>query len=142
MSSRSEKVLAELLWAEKYRPRSLTEIVNQEEVVRRLQRFVKEKNMPHLLFAGPPGTGKTTAAHALAHDLYGEDYRMYMLELNASVAKDTPILVRINGKIRRVTFEELDKLYFTGDNIIKLDDGEYVKVDDLCLLYTSPSPRD
>lgn len=76
--------IAELLWAEKYRPRSLDEIVNQEEIVRRLKKFVKEKNMPHLLFVGPPGTGKTTAAHALAHDLYGENYLQYMLELNAS----------------------------------------------------------
>lgn len=76
--------LSELLWAEKYRPRSLDEIVNQEEIVRRLKKFVEEKNMPHLLFVGPPGTGKTTAAHALAHDLYGENYRQYMLELNAS----------------------------------------------------------
>ncbi len=76
--------LVELLWAEKYRPKSLDEIVNQEEVVNRLKKFVEEKNMPHLLFVGPPGTGKTTAAHALAHDLYGENYRQYMLELNAS----------------------------------------------------------
>jgi len=76
--------LSELLWAEKYRPRSLDEIVNQEEIVKRLKKFVEEKNMPHLLFVGPPGTGKTTAAHALAHDLYGENYRQYMLELNAS----------------------------------------------------------
>ncbi len=76
--------LSELLWAEKYRPRSLDEIVNQEEIVRRLKKFVEEKNMPHLLFVGPPGTGKTTAAHALAHDLYGENYMQYMLELNAS----------------------------------------------------------
>ncbi len=76
--------LAELLWAEKYRPKSLDEIVNQEEIVKRLKKFVEEKNMPHLLFVGPPGTGKTTAAHALAHDLYGENYRQYMLELNAS----------------------------------------------------------
>ncbi len=135
MTTREPKrVLAELLWAEKYRPRSLSEIVNQEDIVKRLQQFVREKNMPHLLFAGPPGTGKTTAAHCLAHDLYGEDYRMYMLELNASVAKDTPILVKINGKVRRVTFEELDKLYFTGDNMIKLNDGEYVKVDNLEVL--------
>jgi len=76
--------LSELLWAEKYRPKSLDEIVNQEEIVKRLKKFVEEKNMPHLLFVGPPGTGKTTAAHALAHDLYGENYRQYMLELNAS----------------------------------------------------------
>ncbi|MET1160180.1 MAG: replication factor C small subunit [Thermoprotei archaeon] len=82
MSSR--EVIAELLWAEKYRPRTLDEIVDQEEVVKRLKRFVEEKNMPHLLFAGPPGTGKTTAAHCLAHDLFGENYRQYMLELNAS----------------------------------------------------------
>lgn len=74
----------EILWAEKYRPKSLNEIVNQKEIVERLKRFVKEKNMPHLLFAGPPGTGKTTAALALVHDLYGENYRQYFLELNAS----------------------------------------------------------
>jgi len=74
----------ELLWAEKYRPRTLREIVNQEDIVRRLEKFVVERNMPHLLFVGPPGTGKTTAAHAMAHDLYGENYRQYMLELNAS----------------------------------------------------------
>ncbi len=74
----------ELLWAEKYRPRTLDEIVNQRDTVIRLRKFVEEKNMPHLLFAGPPGTGKTTAAHCLAHDLYGDNYRAYILELNAS----------------------------------------------------------
>lgn len=82
MSSR--EALAELLWAEKYRPRTLSEMVDQKEIVERLKKFVEEKNMPHLLFAGPPGTGKTTAAHCLAHDLFGENYRQYMLELNAS----------------------------------------------------------
>lgn len=82
--SSSREALAELLWAEKYRPRTLDEIVNQVEVVVRLKKFVEEKNMPHLLFAGPPGTGKTTSAHCLAHDLYGPNYQQYMLELNAS----------------------------------------------------------
>jgi len=136
MSSRAPReALAELLWAEKYRPRTLDEIVNQDEIVARLKRFVQEKNMPHLLFAGPPGTGKTTAAHCLAHDLYGEDYLRYMLELNASVAKDTPILVRINGKILRTSFDELDKIYFNNNGeIIKYGDGEYCKVNNLEVL--------
>ncbi|MGQ9759851.1 MAG: replication factor C small subunit [Candidatus Methanomethylicaceae archaeon] len=74
----------EVMWTEKYRPKSLDEIVNQEEVVERLKRFVKERSMPHCLFAGPPGTGKTTAALALAMELFGREYHKNYLELNAS----------------------------------------------------------
>jgi len=125
----------ELLWVEKYRPRTLSEIINQEEVISRLKKFVESRNMPHLLFAGPAGTGKTTAAHALAHDLYGENYRQYMLELNASVSKDTPILVKINGKIRRLKFSDLDKIYFARrSEIITYGDGEYVRTPGLEVL--------
>jgi replication factor C small subunit len=76
--------IKEIMWTEKYRPRSLDQIVNQTEIVERLKRFVKEKSMPNCLFAGPPGTGKTTAALCLAHDLFGEEYRKNYLELNAS----------------------------------------------------------
>ena len=72
------------MWTEKYRPRSLDEMVNQEEIVARLKGFVKARNVPHCLFAGPPGTGKTTAALCLAHDLYGPNYHDYIMELNAS----------------------------------------------------------
>jgi len=72
------------MWAEKYRPQSLDKIVNQTEIVERLKSFVEAKNIPHCIFAGPPGTGKTTAALCLAHDLYGGGYREHMMELNAS----------------------------------------------------------
>ena len=72
------------MWAEKYRPKTLDEMVNQKEIVERLKSFVKAKNVPHCIFAGPPGTGKTTAALCLARDLYGESYREYIMELNAS----------------------------------------------------------
>jgi len=72
------------MWAEKYRPKTLDDMVNQKEIVERLKSFVKAKNVPHCIFAGPPGTGKTTAALCLARDLYGENYREYIMELNAS----------------------------------------------------------
>ncbi len=72
------------LWVEKYRPKRLDEIINQEEVVQALKQFVKKGTIPHMLFAGPPGTGKTTAALCLAYELYGENWRTYTLELNAS----------------------------------------------------------
>ena len=72
------------MWAEKYRPKKLGEIVDQKEIVERLKSFTKSRNVPHCIFAGPPGTGKTTAALCLARDLYGEAYREHMMELNAS----------------------------------------------------------
>ena len=72
------------MWTEKYRPRSLDEMVDQEEIVNRLKSFVKARNVPHCIFAGPPGTGKTTAALCLAHDLYGPGYQEHLMELNAS----------------------------------------------------------
>jgi replication factor C small subunit len=72
------------MWAEKYRPKRLTEIIDQKEIVERLRSFTKSRNVPHCIFAGPPGTGKTTAALCLARDLYGDAYREHIMELNAS----------------------------------------------------------
>ena len=72
------------MWAEKYRPKSLNNMADQTEIVERLKSFVKAKNVPHCIFAGSPGTGKTTAALCMAHDLYGENYRENLMELNAS----------------------------------------------------------
>lgn len=72
------------LWVEKYRPKHLDEIVDHREIVERLHTFVEKKMMPHCLFAGPPGTGKTTAALCLSRDLYGDNFAASVMELNAS----------------------------------------------------------
>jgi len=123
--------VAELaVWAEKYRPERLSEVINQKHVVERVKAFVKDKNIPHMLFAGPAGTGKTTVALAIAHELYGKEWRQNILEKNASVTPDTPIMIRKNGQITRTNFAELDKQYFDKDNRAQ----RYVRVEDLEIL--------
>lgn len=84
MSEAASAVGREEIWIEKYRPRTLDEIVGQDEITARLSRYVERNELSHLLFSGPAGTGKTSAAHAIAHQLYGDDWRENLLELNAS----------------------------------------------------------
>jgi len=81
-------------WVEKYRPRILDEIVNQSGIIRRLKQFVKDKSMPHLIFAGPAGTGKTTSALAMVRELYGRKMAVNKtyLELNASDARGIDVI--------------------------------------------------
>lgn len=72
------------IWTEKYRPSDFSEILGQNDIVNKAKAFVKQKNMPHLLFAGPAGTGKTSLAIVVAKKLFGDGWRNNFLELNAS----------------------------------------------------------
>jgi len=72
------------IWTEKYRPKNLNEVIGQNTIVNKLKAFVKKSNMPHLLFSGPAGTGKTTCAIAIAIELFGDTWRHNFLELNSS----------------------------------------------------------
>ena len=72
------------IWIEKYRPQSLDSVVGHDDITARLRRYIAEEDLPHLLFAGPAGTGKTTSSTAIAREIYGEDWREHFLELNAS----------------------------------------------------------
>ena len=77
--------LETLMWVEKYRPARLEDLVDQTAIKGRLKLMLEKKDqLPHLLFAGPPGSGKTTTAVILARQILGEDWAEYTLTLNAS----------------------------------------------------------
>jgi len=77
--------LSNVMWVEKYRPKKMTELVNQKEVVGSINSMLKtQSELPHLLFSGSAGVGKTTAALCLSSEILREHWRTYTLELNAS----------------------------------------------------------
>ncbi len=73
------------MWVEKYRPSKLSEIVNQKEIIGSLEALIKDPtDMPHLMFSGSAGVGKTTTALCISRQILGEYAKDYTLELNAS----------------------------------------------------------
>ena len=112
------------MWSEKYRPVILAEMRNQVDVVNRLKRFAETKAMPHCLFAGPPGSGKTTAALCLAHDLFGERFMDAFLELNASDARGIDVI--------RTTVKEFARIATISEvpfKILVLDEADNMTAD-------------
>jgi len=92
-----------LPWTEKYRPKSLDEIIGNDDIISTLKRFVEERSIPHLFFSGPPGTGKTSTIQALAYDLYNRSYKelqenRLILESNASTLNRVSDIGTSGGK--------------------------------------------
>ena len=80
------------IWTEKYRPKDFSEIKGQREIVKRVKAFVEQKNMPHLLFSGPAGVGKTTLALVIVKKMFQDSWHQNFLELNASDERGIDII--------------------------------------------------
>ena len=77
--------ISDIMWVEKYRPKKISEVVNQKDIKGSLQALLKnQQEMPHLLFSGSAGVGKTTMAICISQEILGDRWKDYTLELNAS----------------------------------------------------------
>ena len=111
--------MEEVIWTEKYRPKKLDDVVGQKNIITALKQFIEKKSLPHCLFAGKQGIGKTTTALCIAHELYGNQWKNNFLELNASDERgiDT-IRTKVKDFARTLSF---DKNTF---KIIYLDEAD------------------
>jgi len=100
-----------MLWTERYRPEQLSDIVGQDRVVGLLSSFAASRTVPHLLLAGPHGTGKSAAIRCFAEQLYGENW-----EANTSVFQ-TADLFSLGKKLLEED-ERYAHLYQKGQSLI------------------------
>lgn len=130
-------------WVEKYRPQTLDEVVGQDHIIQRLKRYIKEGNMPNLMFTGPAGVGKTTTALALAKSILGEYWRQNFLELNASdargidtVRKDIKNFCRlkaVGSPFRIIFLDEVDNMTKDAQHALRREMEMYTKTSSFIL---------
>lgn len=87
----------QLPWAERFRPEKIKDIVSHSHIKTTFDKYLEHKTFPHLLFYGPPGTGKTSTVKAFARQLYGQQYDLMVLEINASEERGIDV---VRSKIR------------------------------------------
>jgi len=131
---------------EKYRPKTVDDVASQEEVVSVLKKCLQSGDLPHLLFFGPPGTGKTSTILALARDLYAHEFRQKVLELNASDERGIAVIrekvknfsqmTANQGKIRYriVILDEADSMTRDAQTALRRIMEKYTKTTRFCLI--------
>lgn len=109
-----------LPWVEKYRPKSLEELISHEDIIKTIKRFMNEDCLPHLLFHGPPGTGKTSTILACARQLYKKnEFNSMVLELNASDDRGIGV---VRNQI--LSFASTRTIFKRGFKLIILDEAD------------------
>ena len=112
------------IWTEKYRPKTLDDVVGQKHVTERLKSYVASRNMPHLLLTGPAGSGKATCSLALARGMFGDEWKGNFIALNASDERGIDV---VRGKIKE--FARTSPLGGAEFKIIFMDEADALTSD-------------
>ena len=113
-----------LPWVEKYRPVNLSDIISHKHIIKSLKEIIKNGSLPHLLFHGTPGTGKTSTILSIVKKIYGSSEKFMVLELNASNDRGISSVRRdIKG------FAESNNMFNQGVKLIILDEADSMTYD-------------
>ncbi|VVU94945.1 DNA polymerase III, delta subunit [seawater metagenome] len=124
MTTIDKNEIDSLPWVEKYRPNKLSKIVHHPNIIFALKKLIKKGQIPHMLFYGASGTGKTSTILATAKKLYDDDINFMVLELNASDDRGINI---VREEIKE--FAESRNMFKNGIKLIILDEADSMTYD-------------
>ena len=142
MMTSSQNARNNLPWIEKYRPANLSEVISHDSKVEVLNKLIEKREIPHLLLFGSPGSGKTSIILALAKQMYGPNYKRYILELNASddrgidiVRNKIPMFANTKSDdMRLVILDEADAMTADAQAALRRIMELYIKNCRFCLI--------
>mmetsp|Transcript_37445 Transcript_37445/g.105731 ORF Transcript_37445/g.105731 Transcript_37445/m.105731 type:complete len:339 (-) Transcript_37445:199-1215(-) len=111
-------------WVEKYRPKTLDDVAAHKDIIDTIKKLAKENRLPHLLFHGPPGTGKTSTILAVARQIFGPAMANMILELNASDDRGIGV---VRQEIQ--DFASTRQIFNTGFKLVVLDECDAMTKD-------------
>eukprot|EP00112_Aurelia_sp_Birch-Aquarium-sp1_P011162 Seg2351.6 transcript_id=Seg2351.6/GoldUCD/mRNA.D3Y31 product="Replication factor C subunit 5" protein_id=Seg2351.6/GoldUCD/D3Y31 len=146
MPATSDAIDRHLPWVEKYRPSCLEDLISHKDIINTIQRFIKEDKLPHLLFYGPAGTGKTSTILAMAQQLYSKkEFSSMVLELNASDDRGIGIVREqiltfastrtiFKSKFKLVILDEADAMTNDAQNALRRVMEKYTENTRFCMI--------
>ena len=117
-------------WTEKYRPKNFNDIISHTLIKEIIIKLINCNNFHHLILYGPPGIGKTTLMNSCLNYIYGEDYKLYVLELNGSDDRGITIVRDeiknyansnniYNNVFKLIILDEVDSMTYDAQNALK-----------------------